>query len=56
MPDKEAKVVAKASVESLRLEQRRESSSVSISIEVPAKEVTSVDMNIRSVKMDDPFR
>ena len=38
MPEKEAKVEAKAIVESPSLEQKRESSSVSISIEVPVRE------------------
>ena len=37
MPEKEAKVEAKASVESPSLEQKRESSNVSISIEVPVR-------------------
>ena len=44
MPEKEAKV-AKANVESQSLGQKRENSSVSISIEVPVREETSGGMN-----------
>ena len=46
---------AKASVESLNLEQKRGNSSASIFTEEHVREEINADMNTKSVKMEDPF-